>query len=70
MSNLTTIQTIKTNTLQAIAEITAKPKPSYSIDGQSVSHDQHLANLRQTVDWCNEQLANEDPFEVITQGVT
>jgi hypothetical protein len=70
MSNLTTIETIKTNTLNAIASITAKPQPSYSIDGQSVSHDQHLANLLRTVEWCNEQLANEDPFEIVTQGVT
>ena len=70
MSDLTTIQTIKSQTLEAILAITANPKPSYSIDGQSVSHSQHLKNLQETVEWCNEQVNNEEPFEVVTQGLT
>lgn len=64
------IATIKSNTLAVIAEITTSPKPSYSIDGQSVSWGDYLAKLQNTVQWCNEQLSGEEPFEVVSQGYT
>ena len=64
------IQTIKTQTLARIAEITAAPKPSYNIDGQQVAWADYLRQLRQTVDWCEQKLAGEEPFEVRSQGFT
>ena len=64
------IATIKSQTLARIAEITAQPKPTYQIDGQMVAWGGYLAILQQTVDWCNEKLAGETPFEERSQGYT
>lgn len=68
MSDATSISTIKTQTLAVIAEITAQPKPTYQIDGQMISWGDYLSQLRNTVDWCNEKLAGETPFEIRSQG--
>jgi len=64
------IATIKGQTLARIAEITAQPKPSYDIDGQKIAWGDYLAELQKTVDWCNEKLAGEEPFEFQTQAIT
>ena len=60
------IATIKTAALAALAAALANPKPSYNVDGQQVSHDEHVKTLQGTVDWANSQLAAEDAFEVVT----
>jgi len=52
------IATIKTQTLARIAEITAEPKPSYSIDGQKVAWADYLRQLLATVNWCDNKLAD------------
>jgi hypothetical protein len=67
-SDIEQLTTIKSQTLALIAEITAQPKPTYSIDGQTVSWAGYLAQLRSTVRWCEEQLAREMPTEVRSQG--
>jgi hypothetical protein len=68
MSDADTIAAIKSQTLAVLAEITANPKPTYQIDGQMVAWNGYLTLLQQTVDWCNEKLAGEAPFEVRSQG--
>ncbi len=69
-SDLEQIQTIKSQTLALIAELTANPKPTYSLDGQTVSWNDYLARLQATVDWCQRKLAGEEPFEIHSQGIT
>lgn len=64
------VATIKSAALARIAEITATPKPSYSIDGQSVSWGEYLQQLQGTVAWCDKQLAAQSPFEIHHQGYT
>ena len=64
------IQAIKRQTLARIAELTAEPKPTYFLDGQSVSWNDYLGRLQATVDWCDRQLAGQEPIEVLSQGVT
>lgn len=64
------IAAIKTQTLALIAQITAEPKPTYNIDGQTIAWADYLGQLRQTVDWCNERLAGEEPFEFQSRGYT
>ncbi len=64
------LRTIKSQTLSILAEITADPKPSYEIDGQTFSWNDYLARLQATVDWCDRQLAGEEPFEVRSRGCT
>jgi len=69
-SDLEQIRTIKSQALAVMADVTANPKPSYSIDGQSVSWSDYLATLQATVDWCEQKLSGEEPFEVHSQGIT
>jgi len=64
------IQAIKSQTLARIAELTAQPKPTYYLDGQSVSWNEYLARLQATVDWCDRQLAGQEPIEIRSQGIT
>ncbi len=64
------ITTIKTQTLARIAELTAEPKPTYDIDGQMIAWGDYLKQLQETVDWCNEKLAGEEPFEFQSRGYT
>ena len=69
-SDLEQIRTIKSQTLAVIAELTANPKPTYYVDGQTVSWNDYLARLQATVDWCERKLAGEEPFEIRSQGIT
>ena len=70
MSDAAMIAAIKTQTLTLIASVTESPKPSYSIDGQSVAWGEYLARLQAIVDWCDQKIADYDPFEVHTEGYT
>jgi len=45
MSALTDLEAAQASLTAAIAAAVADPKPSYSIDGQSVNHDAYLASL-------------------------
>lgn len=49
-----------------IAEITTEPKPSYTIDGQSVAWTVYLEQLQKTVAWCDRMIAAEEPVEVVS----
>ena len=69
-SDLEQIRTIKSQTLAIIAELTVTPKPTYYIDGQTVSWNDYLTNLQATVDWCERKLAGQEPFEIRSQGIT
>jgi hypothetical protein len=70
MSHLEQIETIKTNTLAQMAAVSAERKPTYTEDGQSFAWTEYLNHLQRRVDWCNQQLAAEEPFEIPTQGYT
>jgi len=69
-TDLEQIQTIRSQALARIAELTAAPKPTYFLDGQSVSWNDYLARLQATVEWCDRQLAGQEPIEVHSQGIT
>lgn len=62
------IATIRAQTLQRIEDITAEPKPSYNVGGQSVQWAQYLKQLQETIDWCDSQLQADEPFEITAQG--
>ena len=64
------LQTIRSQTLALIAELTANPKPTYTIDGQQVSWGAYLVRLQATVDWCERKLAGQEPFEIRSRGTT
>jgi len=69
-TDLDQMQAIKTQTLALIAQITAAPKPTYTIDGQQVAWAEYLAQLRQTVAWCDDQMTRDEPFETQSRGFT
>jgi hypothetical protein len=69
-TDLEQIRSIKSQTLAIIAELTANPKPTYYLDGQTVSWNDYLENLQATVDWCERKLAGHEPFEIRSQGIT
>lgn len=62
------INTIRSQTLALITEITAHPKPTYTIDGQSVAWTDYLAQLQKTVEWCDRMIASEEPVEIVSRG--
>ncbi len=64
------IAIIRSQALAQLEELRASPKPSYSIDGQSVSWTDYAASLQQTIDWCDRKLADSQPFEFRSEGTT
>jgi hypothetical protein len=70
MTDAETIAAIKSQSLALVDSLTDEPKPSYTLDGQSVSWGEYLKHLMSIVDWCDEKLAAADPFEERTQGFT
>lgn len=65
------LQTALDNIAARLADVTANPKPSYSVDGESVSWTEYFNALTQ------QQLALEQalqrangPFEVRSRGIT
>lgn len=45
MSYLSDLTTARDGIASEIATISANPRMTYSVDGRTFSHDQHLANL-------------------------
>lgn len=60
---------IRSLCLAQLADLRADPKPTYWIDGQRVHWDQYADSLQRTIDWCDQKLADAEPFEVRSQGV-
>lgn len=73
--DLTTLRVIRDQTAQLLLDVTLSPKPTYSVDGQSVSWESYLMQLRATLDWCDAKLndaglSDAGPFEFATRGGT
>ncbi len=69
-TDLQQITAIRGQTLALIAELTANPKPTYTIAEQSVAWGDYLKQLQDTVGWCDRQIAALAPFEVRSQAFT
>lgn len=67
-STLEQVQHIRTRTLELIAELVQQPKPSYTIDGQSVSWNEYLKQLQNTILWCDEMTNGAVPPIVVSHG--
>jgi hypothetical protein len=64
------IECIRRLALAQLVELRASPKPTYKIDGQTVSWESYIRSLEATVDWCDTKLIGLEPFEVRSQGYT
>ena len=63
------MRTIRQQILERIEEITAAPKPTYSIDGQEVKWTEYLKTLRESVDWIDAQeKKSQSPFEIVSRA--
>jgi hypothetical protein len=69
-TDLQQVTAIRGQTLALIAELTANPKPTYTIADQSVAWGDYLKQLQETIGWCDQQIAALAPFEVRSQGFT
>lgn len=71
MAYLDSLTASQANIAATLASITASPKPSYSIDGQSISWTEYHAMLVAQLKELNLLIAIADgPFEYVTQGVS
>lgn len=70
MSEATTLATIKNNILAQLEDISANPKPNYSIDGQQVSWQSHFDSLMNALDRINSQINAAEPYEIVSRGTS
>jgi len=69
-TSLDYLTTAIVNVDRQLADLTANPKPSYSIDGQQVSWGEHFRNLLDLRSKLVEaQIQAEGPWEMNIQGV-
>lgn len=68
--SLSSLETIKANILARLEEITASPKPNYSVDGQSVSWQSYFDSLMASLKRIDEQINSAEPYEEVSRGYT
>lgn len=68
---LENLETTQANIAAILVQITTNPKPTYSIDGQSVSWESYFKTLTDQLKAINELIAVQSgPFEYRTQAVS
>jgi hypothetical protein len=70
MTDTEQIAAIRSQVFARIAEIRAEPKPTYWIDGQRVHWQEYVESLEASLDWCDRKLAEYEPFEIRSRGIT
>lgn len=70
MNDIQQMQMIRSQTLAQLEALRADPKPTYWLDGQRVHWQEYAESLERTIDWCDRKLAEYEPFEIRSQGVT
>jgi hypothetical protein len=70
MNDIQQMQIIRSQTLAQLEALRADPKPTYWLDGQRVHWQEYAESLERTIDWCDRKLAEYEPFEIRSQGVT
>jgi hypothetical protein len=71
VSSLTALQAAYQNACNLLQEITLKPKPSYSVDGESWSWNEYQSMLTQQIKSLKQLIQDESgPFIVSTRGIT
>ena len=70
MTDIEQIENIRQLALAQLADLRANPKPTYTLDGQTVSWTAYINSLQEAVDWCDAKLIGLAPFEVRSQAIT
>lgn len=66
MAYLDSVTTIRDQLVAKMVEVSADPKPTYAINGQSVSHSEYFMMLTQQVGEMNKLIAAADPFFIVS----
>ena len=66
-TDLENLRSIKSQLIAALADLTANPKPTYSVNGQSFSWSEHRAGLMQQLTEVNGLIQAESPYELKSQ---
>lgn len=61
------LKTARESIVTKIKEISANPKPNYSIDGQSVQHGDFLRTLMESLTQLNEQIIALEVYQYKSQ---
>ena len=70
MTDQQQLQEIRSLTLAQLAELRAEHKPTYWIDGQRVHWQEYAESLQRTIDWCDQKLADGEPFEIHSRAAS
>jgi hypothetical protein len=70
MSDGEQVRLIRSQTLSQLEALRVDPKPTYWLEGQRVHWEEYAESLQRTIDWCDRKLAEYEPFEFRSQGVT
>lgn len=71
MAAIDNLTQAKLNITALMESITASPKPSYSVDGESVSWSEYLSMLTTQLEAINRAIVIEGgPVQIVTTGVT
>lgn len=62
------LATIKSQILANLVDLTENPKPTYDIDGQKIAWGDYQRMLFDQLKNINEQIANETPYEIHSEG--
>ena len=68
MAMIDDLNTAKQQLLDRIIEITAEPKPNYSIDGQNISWASYLQTLLDGINKLDIEINALEPFEIQSTG--
>lgn len=67
--NIDSLMSTRDNIISLIGSITAKPKPTYDIDGQKVEWGDYLKQLQQQLAYTLQLIIDLDgPYEIESQG--
>jgi len=74
MTYISNLEEARDNAASTLASITANPKPNYTVNGQSVQWSEYSKMLTNLIDRLNKLIAagevDEEPFEIISRGIT
>lgn len=64
---LENLKTARDNIGEKIAELSANPKPTYSVNGVSFSHAEYLKGLQDSLDSLTTQILRYEPYCYVSQ---
>ena len=70
MTDTNHFRLIRSQTLNVITEITSQPQPAYTVDGRTFSWSAYMQRLLGIVNWCDEKIAADEPFEFRSSAKT